>query len=457
MSAKNVDFFSKDESRAADYLQFYLSTLLLLTLSPLLLNFKSAQQLFWYSDDLALLHELRLFGLSKWLLYPFGENFVPFFKTIWAAMLFTFDGWYLPQIILLWLLHATICGLFFILLCRLIESRKLCFLGALLLGLTARQVNLLMFSYHLTEALSLIFYLIALLILLRGWNQIEGKVHVFAAVFLMILACLSFSRGAVMSLALAASWFIVSILSKRKLRDSFLSSGLLALPAVGLFLILKSLASLGSSLDFTSGEQLSLQAQMFLHSYALNPLVSFRAIPMAQIGDILIVLLALILKCSLSLAALEIARRRNFTIFFVLLCLVLFDLGNAFLLGAGRYQEGLHAALVSRYQRSSLIAFLPCLILCVDYSGTRLKDFKSLRASLVLAFWPFIIFFWIYSIGLWSRQFYHHARWQGIQGRRVLLEGQTLRRNPSTRAWQGIPPVITDEDARAVTREFNLH
>ncbi len=99
--------------------------------------------------------------------------------------------------------------------------------------------------------------------------------------------------------------------------------------------------------------------------------------------------------------------------------LVAFDLGNAALLGIGRYHTGLAATLSSRYQYASLVGILPLAAFVLSRLWERVLIPPKLRAGLALA-----------AIGVaagimcrdWTSTLEPFTLWRGTDSRHTLLE-----------------------------------
>jgi hypothetical protein len=125
----------------------------------------------------------------------------------------------------------------------------------------------------------------------------------------------------------------------------------------------------------------------------------------------------------------------------LLVLLLVYDLGNAVLLGVGRYHTGLVEALSSRYYYSSLLAILPfaglLLARVLERCLPRERP-RRLAASLLLASLAYLTEF-------------------------VALRGTEMRRTmqaPYTTAPDATVPALGFmhiERAKALQRAFNLH
>src|SRR6185503_20972533 len=78
----------------------------ILSLWPLAQNWTAFLSLFYFEDEWDLIDRWEKSGFGPWCLTTFAENFVPFFKMLWAGAIVSFGGNYFALILLLWLTHA---------------------------------------------------------------------------------------------------------------------------------------------------------------------------------------------------------------------------------------------------------------------------------------------------------------------------------------------------------------
>jgi hypothetical protein len=126
-----------------------------------------------------------------------------------------------------------------------------------------------------------------------------------------------------------------------------------------------------------------------------------------------------------------------------------FDLGNAVLLGVGRYHTGILTAVSSRYQYASLAAVLPAAALALDQLRLGLRIPTGLRRPLLatggLALAGGLIVCWPIEVD-------HFTRWRGIDSRRILFEDP----NPDPHGVPGIPFMPMDR-AKELIAKYHLH
>jgi hypothetical protein len=134
----------------------------------------------------------------------------------------------------------------------------------------------------------------------------------------------------------------------------------------------------------------------------------------------------------------------------LLVLLLVYDLGNAVLLGVGRYHTGLLAALSPRYCYSSLLASLPFagLLLARVMDGLIPSEKPRRLAAGVLL----VCLAWLCLRG-WPASLAPFVAWRGTEMRRLMQA-------PYTSAPDATVPALDFmhiERAKALQRAFNLH
>ena len=129
--------------------------------------------------------------------------------------------------------------------------------------------------------------------------------------------------------------------------------------------------------------------------------------------------------------------------------LVAFEVGNAVLLGIGRFHTGLPTTIASRYQYASLLGSMPIL----GFAFSTLlgavpvpNAVRGLVAAVILG-----------ALGLnlvrdWRPQIEPFTDWRGTQSRRILLEDP----DPPRDAVPGIPGLPMDR-AKVLIETYRLH
>ncbi|MBK8857592.1 MAG: hypothetical protein IPN11_07870 [Opitutaceae bacterium] len=121
----------------------------------------------------------------------------------------------------------------------------------------------------------------------------------------------------------------------------------------------------------------------------------------------------------------------------VLILLLAFDLGNAVLVGIGRYHTGFLASLSSRYQYSSLLATLPFLALLLDRFLGWLPRLPSR-----LRFWAaaaLVTLLSVYCLRGWPAALQEFTGWRGTELRQLIAAPATTDPNARVPALEFMP------------------
>lgn len=399
------------------------------------------RKLFWFGDDFFLLDELAQMGLRGWSLRVFAENFVPVFKVLWGGAVFAFAGSYGAMLWLLWLTHALNAALFWLLLRRAGFKGVAAGAAVLVFALTPVNIETLGWSVQWSAVLATSFLLLALWWVERrdpqrkttSWSLL-GPLLLFAAAS----AC-SFSRGVLTGPVAGLALVLPALLAcqwRAAARD--LGAVILSITpgaAVALVILLDSSGNhrhlaghWGDVLEFGGTYFLLNPLHTLLGGAARNPslILALAAAKLALIG--------LGLRCAQP-------RVRN-----LLLVLLAFDLGNAVLVGIGRYHTGFLAALSSRYQYSSLLAFLPFAAVVLAWVLDRLPWIR-LRPWIVV-----VLLGGACMLG-WPGALAGFTGWRGTELRQLLSAPATS--DPSVR----VPALefMHVERAKALIRAYHLH
>lgn len=134
----------------------------------------------------------------------------------------------------------------------------------------------------------------------------------------------------------------------------------------------------------------------------------------------------------------------------LLLLLLAYDLGNAALLGIGRYHTGFTTAISSRYYYSSLIATLPFAALLLGAAVDRLASRPRARqfaATMLLA-----ALTW-YCFRSWPDELAGFARERGTELRRTMAAPAI----PGSKATVPALDFMHVERGKALIRAYHLH
>ncbi len=399
-------------------------------------------KLFWFADDFFLIDQLASFGFWPWVHLVFAENFVPVFKLLWGGALLQFDGSYRAMLWLMWLTHAfnTWC------LGRLLVRHGLSWFatGAVLLlfALPAANIETLGWSVQWSAILAASFFLLALL-----WHEgndrrtgalrRHGPVVLFAA-----LSACCFSRGVLTGAVLAAGAVLPLLLGgdRRDLPKRLGLAGLYVLPSAAVAMVIlfysggnhQHLAGhLGQVLQFAGG------------FFLLNPAMLLLDLGWTTGG----LWLASLLKIAVLAAGFRLAPARLRALLWLLLA---FDLGNAVLLGIGRYHTGIMTCISSRYCYSSLIAVLPFLGVIADRA---LEAATARRAWHHWAAAALLVVLAGACLRTWPAELAGFVGWRGTDARRQMAQ-------PAVRGSKETMPALDFmhvERGKALTRAYHLH
>jgi hypothetical protein len=417
----------------------------LLALAPLLLWHRQFAELYWFGDDFLLVDEIAMMGLKHWLFVFFTESFVPLFKLGWGSALQLCGGSYLAMLWLLWLTHAANTLLFGRLLLRAGFPWFAALFAQLVFALTPGNIETLAWSVQWSALLATLFLLLGLL-WLENRTAIRSvwswRVHVPLALFAAASAC-SFARGVLTGGVLALAVVIPDLL------EFDWRSSLRRIPAAVLCLVPSAVVAL-AILAIPQGNQHGLGghvaeivrfASTFLFLSPWHQLFGFSEITPGSVA------LLASLKIALVGGGVVLARGRVRTLLVVLLA---YDIGNALLLGIGRYHTGIHAALGPRYLYSSLLATLPSAGLLLAHFGPKLVPHalpKRMVATLLLA-----LLSWRLLSG-WPDALAPFVAWRGTEMRQLM-------RAPYTTDHAATVPALGFmhvERAKALQRTYNLH
>jgi hypothetical protein len=391
-------------------------------------------RLYWYADELDLIDQFDRLGFWHWTGLAFAENFVPLFKLLWGGGIFLFHGSYAAMIAILWLTHALNVGL----LGRVMRTCGLPWMAVavaqIAFGLTAANYETLAWSVQWSAVLSTTFMLLAVGSFFRSPFRL-------ASFGWSLASALSFSRGVLTGpmLALASLWPERGARHSAFRRRAAFAAGYLV-PAV----IVAVLISL-----FASGNHNHMAGHMADAAiygtwyYCLNP-----AHLLFSIGSMDGRTVALLGVGKLALVAWAVMRSQGRQrLLFVLL--VVFDVGNAALLGIGRYHTGLPTTVSSRYQYAPLVAMAPLAGFCIASLWGHIPAPRVLRSTAAAAVLGAI---GILMLRQWPRELDSFTDARGTQSRRILL----VEPHPAPHSVPGVPWMEMDR-ARALIAKYNLH
>ncbi|MEO6873969.1 MAG: hypothetical protein ABI222_04020, partial [Opitutaceae bacterium] len=417
----------------------------LAALAPFVIWHSEFARLFWFGDDFMLVDQIARMGFWPWVTRDFAENFAPVFKILWGGALFGFNGSYFWMLALLWLTHAaTTLGLG-----RLLWRGGFSWFAVALVqivfALTAANLETLGWSVQWSAILATLFFVLALLWQEKHATQLGAwqlRVHGPLLLLATASAC-SFSRGVLTGLVLAAAILLSDSesASSPNWRGRLPMAALMLLPTVVVTVII-TLHSTGNHqhLNGHGGEIMRYGAGYFF----LNPgylLLGFNSwSPEA---------LVLLGGAKLALIAWGLARTHARTRVLLVLLLV-YDLGNAGLLGIGRYHTGFETTISSRYNYSSLLATLPFFALWLEYLIQRWFVRPRVRQVVAVAALSLLI---VSLLSHWPRELAGFANWRGTDLRRLMQDEAAAKAGATVPALDYMPT----HRAMELIHRYNLH
>ncbi|MCI5066315.1 hypothetical protein MRY87_11385 [bacterium] len=421
-----------------------------LSLIPLGLYWGRLQRLFWFADEIALLHEWHTIGTRAWLVSSFGENVSPVYKVIWGGLVLFSGGNYDVMVLACWGAHLCIVALFALLLLRHGLPPAETILAAATVGMASSCIHLLTMSYHLNAALALLFALLALLAAIGGSNK---KLSALLYLTLLVCSVLSFSRGIAFASGFCIYWLFraKSAASVSDRRHDLLLAGLSLFPIALTFLLLFWNDTVSAALHGGLDQGLSEKLRYGITFFALNPLQRLLTIPGKPWSSSASVVVFLLIKLGIVFIGIRRAKSSCPALLPLLIGLIVFDLAHTTILGYGRAGEGVATTVALRYQRSSLIAFAPFFALSVFAFSARFfghsRDYRLIFCSVVSTAWLLTI------MSPWGPKLRHQVRWQGNLGREALLSPERV--GDETR-WHGVPPHLTMKEARETAQIYSF-
>jgi hypothetical protein len=421
-----------ERPRAAD--RWILIATGLAALAPFVVYHRFFERLYWFGDEFDLLDQIDRMGFWRWMWLVFAENFVPLFKLLWGGAALLSGGSYAAMVALVWVTHAVNV----MLLGRLMRTCGLSWAAVLAaqaaFALTPANMETLAWTVQWSAMLSVMFMLLALDSFLRtpfgrapiGWGAASA---------------LSFSRGVLTGALLAvASFWAGEGAPLRSLPRRVLWALAYLSPAIIVAVLIASMAS--GNHQHMAGH--GVEAAVYgLWYYCLNP--AYLVLSVGSWGWRTVALLG---AGKGALVAWAVLRSRGRMRLLVVL-MVAFDLGNAALLGIGRYHTGLIAAVSSRYQYASLLGIAPAAGFWISRQWERLPVRAAARRA------SFAVVLALAAYGMcrqWSAGLDFFTASRGSDSRRLLL----VDKIPFPNSVPGIPG-LPMERAKALIAKYNLH
>jgi hypothetical protein len=400
-------------------------------LAPYLIYQSLFRRMFWFGDEFDLIDQFDRIGFWRWVWLVFAENFVPLFKVLWGGSVLLFGGSYCAMLALVWLTHALNVALLGRLMRGCGISWAAVFLAQIVFGLTPANYETLAWSVQWSAMLSVTFMLLAL-------DNLFRSAPMRAPFVWAVMSALSFSRGVLTGpLVTGACLF-------RESRETWSrragSASIFLVPA---FVVGGLIVLLARGNQQHMGGHIGEAAIFGLWYYCLNPAYSLLSTEswgwhtVAALG---------ILKVAISVLALVKGTQRQRVLFAVL---VAFDVGNAVLLGIGRYHTGLGATVASRYQYASLVATMPLAACWLAIQWDRVPGpaaVRRLACSVILG---------AIAVALcqqWQREIGPFSSWRGADSRRILFVDSA----PDAHSVPGIPGLPMSR-AKELIAKYHLH
>ncbi len=402
---------------------------------------RSFADLWWFGDDWDLIERIDKIGFWRWTVEPFAENFVPLFKLLWGGLVFASGGSYFPMIAILWLTHALNTALF----ARVLRAAGFSWTSAALalavFALSFANIETLAWSVQWSALLAITFFLLAANWLFR--RAPDGPVRWPSLLVLALLSAasaLAFARGVLTGAALAALCLLPAGHAVRGW-PRWRTAAACLLPAVGVAAVIyfyspgNHRAALGAHWREAVAFGASYWGATPLHR--LLELGEWDPNSVLFLGAVKLVLIGWVLRHAT-------ATQRH-----LLVLLLLLDLGNAVLLGIGRYQTGLPASNGERYQYNALLCTMPFLALAFEnwLAGLPAPRLRRTLAALLLLLIALRV-----AHG-WPRAAENFANGRGRNTREILLRTANL---PVEGAVPGIPFLRT-ERAKELIVIYHLH
>lgn len=305
--------------------------------------------LWWFGDDWDLLDQIQRVGFVQWTLLPFAENFVPLFKVLWAGLVKVGGGAYWPMIAALWLTHAINAALLARVLLKAQFGALAAVFAAGLFALSSANIESLAWSVQWSALLATSFFLAAAGHFATPAPDGSTTRRILLAL-LSAASALAFSRGVLTGLALAVIALLPWHSTARPWRERWLDALACAIPALA---VTATIVVFAAGNHRSLGGHLGDVAAFALCHWSVTPLhrllgaVTWHWPFILALGALKLTVIIMVLRSAT-------APQRRF-----LVLLLVFDLGNAALLGIGRHHTGLPAANSERYYYTSLLCFLP--------------------------------------------------------------------------------------------------
>lgn len=384
---------------------------------PLWLYGGDISKFFYQGDEWDQLNQLETDGLLIWLFSFSGESFVPVFKLFWAGLLFAGNGNYHVFVFVSFALHAAVVFLLGYLLRQWGFGGFVIVFSQMVLAVNYTHIEILTQSIQLSNLLSYGFLLWLAIFFFKPWME-GGSYSTKLCLYLCVLSslgALSFVRGVlngiVVGVIALALYFWGDPATKKLMRPA--QYAMIPSFAVGLIVVLGALFN-GAALS-SPGTDFSQFVDHFLFQITLNPWYwQFRDLSLTDGQSLLLLELSAVVICFAWYFAKDFQKT-------LLILLLVFFLGNGFLLALGRSRLPLDTAVAWRYQYGCLMVFAPLvaivierLLRCVPFR------FMPVTAGVLMIWWASLWGFdhWKYHIPVWAEE-------RGVKIRANATPGKT--------------------------------
>lgn len=418
----------------------------LAALAPFIFLHRDFRDLFWYGDDFDLIRQMDQSGVWRWTWRVFAENTVPVFKLGWAGLIFLGGGSSFAAFSALWVTHAACVVLYGKILQRAECPSLAVVISAGMFGLSWTNHETLGWMTQWSAVLATVFTLGAIYWFLEqravavpwSWRVHGGLMGLIA------LAAFSFSRGVLAGFVLAGASLAPWPDQKAPWTRRLAVSALCLAPSLAAGLVI-AICSAGNHRALGSGHALEMLRYGAFY-LAMNPFGRLLSPDLGAWGWHTAALLGAV-KCAFIAWGLRhsTGRLRG-----LLGLLVLFELGDAALLGVGRFHTGLDTVLSSRYQYSALLGTLPFVAIGLDHALRRWISSAALRiagaAVVILAAG------WL-SVRYWPAEMHRWAEDRGRLPRQALLGDRPSTMNPDDIHL----PHMSFAEANELIARYHLH
>lgn len=370
---------------------------------PLWLYWGDISKFFYQDDEWGQLSQLEADGLFIWLFSFFGESFVPVFKLFWAGLLFAGNGNYHVFVLVSFTLHAVVVFLFGYVLRQWEFDGFVIVFSQMVLAVNYTHIEILTQSIRVSNLLSYGFLLGLVIFFFKPWLE-GGSYSTKLCICLCVLSslgALSFVRGVLNGIIVGVVALALYIwgdpANKKLLRPA--KYAMIPSMAVGLIVALGTLFNQSAlTSDGAGGSQF---LDHFFFQITLNPWYQqLRNLSLTDGQSLLLLEFSVVIICFAFYFAKDFQKS-------LLILLLVFFLGNGFLLALGRSHLSLDHAVAWRYQYGCLIAFAPLVAIVIEriLRGVPFR-FMPVTVGVLVIWWTssWVFDHWKYHIPAWAEE-----------------------------------------------------